>query len=113
MSTNPGLHSRFPIQMEFPDYNLDQLIQISELMAKERDYILMPQSLGKLKEHLQNEKEQRLHAFSNARYVRNLIEKSIRNQSVRLLNQYVTGNPGKLELMTLRPEDFKLNGKLQ
>ncbi|MEK3735421.1 MULTISPECIES: AAA family ATPase [Paenibacillus] len=112
MSTNPGLHSRFPIQMDFPDYNLDQLIQISELMAKERDYILMPQSLVKLKEHLQNERENGSHSFSNARYVRNLIEKSIRNQSVRLLNQYVTGNPGKLELMTLRPEDFRFNGKI-
>ncbi|WP_106767790.1 AAA family ATPase [Paenibacillus faecalis] len=111
MCSNPGLHSRFPIQMDFPDYNMDQLIQISELMAKERDYILMPQSMMKLREHLQVEKESQLHAFSNARYVRNLIEKSIRNQAVRLLNQYVAGNPSKLELMTLRPEDFKLVGK--
>ncbi|MGV2806625.1 AAA family ATPase, partial [Clostridium perfringens] len=30
MDSNPGLYSRFPIQMDFPDYNLDQLIQISE-----------------------------------------------------------------------------------
>ncbi|NMO97090.1 AAA family ATPase [Paenibacillus lemnae] len=108
MSSNPGLHSRFPIQMEFPDYNLDQLFQITELMVKERDYILMPQSMSKLRDHLQSEKENRRHAFSNARYVRNLIEKGIRNQAVRLLNQYVTGNPGKLELMTLRPEDFRM-----
>ncbi|MBO2943054.1 AAA family ATPase [Paenibacillus sp. F411] len=108
MCSNPGLHSRFPIQMNFPDYNLDQLIQITELMAKERDYILMPQSMSRLREHLQSEKEDGSHAFSNARYVRNLIEKGIRNQAVRLLNQYVTGNPGKLELMTLRPEDFRM-----
>ncbi|WP_054955787.1 AAA family ATPase [Paenibacillus dakarensis] len=108
MSCNPGLHSRFPIQMNFPDYNMDQLIQISELMAKERDYILMPQSMIKMKEHLEAEKENQIHAFSNARYVRNVIEKTIRNQAVRLLNQYVAGNPSKLELMTLRPEDFKL-----
>ncbi|WP_422660998.1 AAA family ATPase [Paenibacillus sp. EC2-1] len=108
MCSNPGLHSRFPIQMDFPDYNMDQLIQISELMAKERDYILMPQSMIKLKEHLQAEKDSHIHAFSNARYVRNVIEKSIRNQAVRLLNHYVAGNPSKLELMTLRPEDFKL-----
>ncbi|KKO55533.1 AAA family ATPase [Paenibacillus sp. DMB20] len=111
MLSNPGLHSRFPIQMDFPDYNLDQLIQISELMAKERDYILMPQSMMKLREHLHVEKENYRHAFSNARYVRNVIEKGIRNQAVRLLNHYVAGNPGKLELMTLRPEDFKLTAK--
>lgn len=108
MCSNPGLHSRFPIQMDFPDYTLDQLAQISELMAKERDYILMPQSMMKLREHIQSEREDYRHAFSNARYVRNMIEKGIRNQAVRLLNHYVAGNPGKLELMTLRPEDFKL-----
>ncbi|MBD7968152.1 AAA family ATPase [Paenibacillus gallinarum] len=111
MQTNPGLPSRFPIQIEFPDYSIDQLIQISELMAKERDYILMPQSILKLKQHLLDEKNDTSQAFSNARYVRNIIEKSIRHQAVRLLNQYSTGSPGKLELMTLRTEDLKLETK--
>ncbi|WP_454191727.1 AAA family ATPase [Paenibacillus sp. Marseille-Q7038] len=111
MQTNPGLPSRFPIQIEFPDYSIDQLIQISELMAKERDYILMPQSILKLKQHLLEEKNDTSQAFSNARYVRNIIEKSIRHQAVRLLNQYSSGSPGKLELMTLRTEDLKLETK--
>lgn len=111
MQTNPGLPSRFPIQIEFPDYSIDQLIQISELMAKERDYILMPQSILKLKQHLLDEKNDTSQAFSNARYVRNIIEKSIRHQAVRLLNQYSSGSPGKLELMTLRTEDLKLETK--
>lgn len=109
LRTNPGLPSRFPIQLDFPDYTVDQLIQISEMMAKERDYILMPQSILKMKEHLLNERNDSLHAFSNARYVRNVIEKAIRHQAVRLLNQYRSGQPGKQELMTLRPEDLKLD----
>ncbi|APB75596.1 MULTISPECIES: AAA family ATPase [Paenibacillus] len=109
LRTNPGLPSRFPIQLDFPDYTVDQLIQISELMAKERDYILMPQSIIKMKEHLLNERNDSLHAFSNARYVRNVIEKAIRHQAVRLLNQYRSGQPGKQELMTLRPEDLKMD----
>ncbi len=54
--TNPGLPSRFPIQIEFPDYSVDQLIQIAELMAKERDYNLMPQTVFKLREHLMQER---------------------------------------------------------
>ncbi|MDP4096530.1 AAA family ATPase [Paenibacillus sp. P96] len=111
LSTNPGLPSRFPLQLEFPDYTVDQLIQISELMAKERDYILMPQTIFKLKQHLISAKEESLHAFSNARYVRNVIERSIRHQAVRLLNQYANGQPGRLELMTLRPEDLKIGRK--
>ncbi|MFT9370148.1 AAA family ATPase [Paenibacillus polymyxa] len=109
LRTNPGLPSRFPIQLDFPDYTVDQLIQISVMMAKERDYILMPQSILKMKEHLLNERNDSLHAFSNARYVRNVIEKAIRHQAVRLLNQYRSGQPGKQELMTLRPEDLKMD----
>lgn len=108
LMSNPGLPSRFPIQVEFPDYTTDQLLQIAELMAKERDYILMPQAILKLKQALLLEKTESLHAFSNARYVRNSIEKAVRSQAVRLLNQYESTSPGKQELMTLRTEDFKL-----
>lgn len=111
LQTNPGLPSRFPIQVEFPDYSIDQLIQISEIMAKERDYILMPQTILKLKQHLLQEKNDSLHAFSNARYVRNAIERSIRHQAVRLLEQYSEGSPGKLELMTIRTEDLNFERK--
>lgn len=109
LQTNPGLPSRFPIQVDFSDYTVDQLIQISELMAKDRDYILMPQAILKLRQHIVQEKTEGLHAFSNARYVRNMIEKSIRNHAVRLLNQYENSNPGKQELMTLRTEDFRFS----
>ncbi|MNP13154.1 Stage V sporulation protein K [compost metagenome] len=111
LQTNPGLPSRFPIQVDFSDYSIDQLIQISELMAKDRDYILMPQAILKLRNHILQEKNEGIHAFSNARYVRNMIEKAIRNHAVRLLNQYENSNPGKQELMTLRTEDFRFDTK--
>ncbi|MBJ6363640.1 AAA family ATPase [Paenibacillus sp. GCM10012307] len=109
--TNPGLPSRFPIQIEFPDYSVDQLIQIAELMAKEREYNLMPQTLFKLREHLMQERGASIYAFSNARYVRNVIERSIRFQAVRLLGHYTSSSPGKQELMALRPEDLKWETK--
>ncbi|GGF89736.1 AAA family ATPase [Paenibacillus abyssi] len=111
LHTNPGLPSRFPIQIEFPDYTVDQLIQISELMAKERDYNLMPQTLFKLRQHLAMERTATLFSFSNARYVRNVIERAIRFQAVRLLGQYPSGVPGKQELMAIRPEDLKWDNK--
>lgn len=49
--------------------------------------------------------------FSNARFVRNVMEKAMRNQAVRLLQTYPEQSPGKLELMTLRPEDLKWERK--
>lgn len=105
LQLNPGLPSRFPIQIDFPDYSIDELIQIAELMVKEREYTLLPQTISRLKQQLSKEKEQTELAFSNARYVRNQIEKAIRHQAVRLLESYEQA-PGRQELMTIRPEDL-------
>ena len=108
--SNPGLPSRFPIQVEFPDYSVDELIQISELIVKEREYILLPQTIHKLKHRLVQQKSNGIHPFSNARYVRNVIERSIRHQAVRLLEQYdETVQPTKSELMTICIEDLNFD----
>lgn len=107
LMTNPGLPSRFPLQLDFPDYTVDQLIQIAELMAKERDYCLMPAAILKLRQHLMQEKAAVYESFSNARYVRNIIERSFRHQAVRLLSAGPSIAVGKQELMSIRPEDLK------
>jgi stage V sporulation protein K len=107
LSTNPGLPSRFPIVIDFEDYSIDQLIQISEMMVKEREYCLLPQTVHKLKQHLAEEKTEQWKSFSNARYVRNLLEKCMRHQAVRLLNQYPSA-PSRQELLSLRPEDLRV-----
>ncbi len=107
LMTNPGLPSRFPIQIEFPDYSIDQLTQIAEGMMREREYTLLPQSLTKLRQLIVEEKNESIYHFSNARFVRNVLERAIRNQAVRLLAHYPSGSPGRLELMSLRPEDIR------
>lgn len=106
--SNPGLPSRFPIDIQFHDYNVDQLIQISECMAQEKEYSFLPQTVMKLKQHLSQEKVRCIDSFSNARYVRNQIEKCIRNQAVRLLNLQ-SRKPTKQDLMIIRPEDLKFD----
>ncbi|WP_174819932.1 AAA family ATPase [Paenibacillus koleovorans] len=108
LATNPGLPSRFPIHLDFEDYSVDQLLQIAEQMTKEKDYVMLPLMVAKLKQHLAEEKGAYWRAFSNARYVRNLLEKAIRHQAVRLTSQY-TSPPSRQELMTLRPEDLRWN----
>ncbi|MFC5531877.1 AAA family ATPase [Cohnella yongneupensis] len=107
MMTNPGLPSRFPIQIEFPDYSIDQLTLIAEGMMKEREYTLLPQALFKLRQLLAYEKNESFYHFSNARYVRNVLERAIRNQAVRLLTTYPSSSPGRHELMALKPEDLR------
>ncbi|RKP56937.1 AAA family ATPase [Cohnella endophytica] len=105
--TNPGLPSRFPIQMEFPDYSIDQLVQISESMTRDREYTLLPQTVFKLRQLITQEKSDAVYDFSNARFVRNVLERAIRYQAVRLLSQHPNGSPGRQELMSLRPEDIR------
>ena len=45
-----------------------------------------------------------VHPFGNARYIRNVIERSIRHHAVRLLNDPY---PSKNDLMTIRAEDLR------
>jgi stage V sporulation protein K len=107
LMTNPGLPSRFPLQMEFPDYSLDQLVQIAEGMAKDREYVWLPASLVRIRQLVMQEKNESPYHFSNARFVRNLLERAIRSQAVRLMAQAQDAPPGRQELMALRPEDLR------
>jgi stage V sporulation protein K len=104
LQLNPGLPSRFPIQLEFEDYSIEECLQIANVMAIEREYMWHASTQPKLKHILKQEKERNWKTFSNARFVRNMVEKAIRNQAVRLLNQYTTA-PAKLELMYILPDD--------
>ncbi|XJZ28592.1 stage V sporulation protein K [Bacillota bacterium Lsc_1132] len=104
LTLNPGLHSRFPLVIDFPDYDVEQLMEIAHRMLVEREYKLSHEAERKLKEHISGVKGiLSPNRFSNGRYVRNIIEKSIRTQAMRLLmlNQY-----DRQELMTLRSNDL-------
>ncbi|MWV42229.1 AAA family ATPase [Paenibacillus sp. HJL G12] len=103
LETNTGLPSRFPIKIDFQDYTIDELIQIANKMAKERDYILTAESSRKLRDIILDEKINELH-FSNARFVRNMIEKSVRHQAVRLMSKHV--KLSRQDLMCILPRDF-------
>lgn len=105
LSLNPGMPSRFPIVMTFQDYSNDELVKIARLMVRERDYILSKEAEWKIKNHLERYRATSRDTFSNARYVRNLIEKSIRKQAVRLLKN---DNFNTEQLMTLLASDIQL-----
>lgn len=103
LRSNPGLPSRFPIHLSFPDFQIEELMEIADLMVMEREYRFSIPAKEKLRAHLQQKREADRLSFGNARYVRNLIEQAIRHQAVRLLDRtYVS----KDELMTLRAEDL-------
>jgi len=84
---NPGLHSRFPIMLDFKDYSIDELMTIATQMASEKEYELSKEAQWKLKNHLLRKKQERSQSFSNGRYIRNIIEQSIRKQAIRVMKQ--------------------------
>jgi len=101
VESNPGLRSRFPIHLSFPDYSSGELIEIAELFLKQRQYVLSPGARDELRVIL--ERETRSHEHSgNARLVRNLIERAIRRQAVRLVG---TADLQRIHLLTLTRED--------
>lgn len=106
LETNTGLPSRFPIKIDFRDYSLDELTLIADKMVKEKDYILTETAKVKLRDIVLDEKIKEV-VFSNARLVRNLIEKSIRHQAVRLIGRHT--RLSKKDLMLIQPNDIILN----
>lgn len=104
---NPGLRSRFPLQLDFPDYSDSELLAIAEQMVAKRQYKLTARARAKLGYLLQLERRNASYCFGNARAVRNLVEKAIRRQALRLVDME---HPGREELMTIRSEDIVGSG---
>lgn len=107
LTLNPGLHSRFPIVIDFPDYSVSQLMEIAEIMLKEKEYVFSADAKKNLENHLLFVKNNWSPiSFSNGRYIRNLIEKAIRAQAMRLL---LNDKYDRNELITLRSQDLQFD----
>jgi stage V sporulation protein K len=106
LKLNPGLPSRFPVVISFPDYSVEELMEISKRMLTEREYLLTKDCEWKLKTHIERVKSSGNNSFSNGRYIRNMIEKAVRRQSVRLLNET---RQDKKALMTIQSDDLVLD----
>ncbi|PTX58689.1 stage V sporulation protein K [Melghirimyces profundicolus] len=104
LRSNPGLPSRFPIHLSFPDFTIEELLLIAEGMVRDRQYRFSGPALAKLRRHLREVARRPADSFGNGRYIRNLVEKAVRHQAVRLLNsRYVS----REDLMTLNSEDLR------
>lgn len=103
--TNPGLPSRFPTTIFFEDYSADELRQIFELIARNADYVPTKECIEAVKAHYEKVLAKRPANFANARDVRNLFEKAMRNQANRLNG---LEDPSLEQLKTLLPEDLPI-----
>ncbi|KGX93086.1 stage V sporulation protein K [Pontibacillus halophilus JSM 076056 = DSM 19796] len=102
MKLNPGLQSRFPIVLPFDDYSVEELMIIAKQMAEEREYELSKEAEWKLKQHMLNLKAEEKE-FSNGRFVRNVIEQSIRKHAIRVMK---SNSYSHTDLMLLTSADI-------
>lgn len=105
LDLNEGLKSRIPHWVNFPDYSTEELLGILKLMVDERGFTLSEDVMKAATVIF--DKARLLDNFGNGRYVRNLVEKAIENQSVRVMNKYESPQDvPEEELFLLTTEDF-------
>ena len=101
VESNPGLRSRFPKTIHFPDYSTDELVAIFESMCEKASYKCTPEARTRLRELL--DAEPRDKGFGNARHARNLFEASVARQASRIV---AIKDPTNEQLLALVPEDI-------
>ncbi len=104
IETNPGLRSRFPIHISFPDYSVRELLAIADLMLQQRQYTLFNGAREELRFIIGREHKRHEHS-GNARLVRNLLERAIRRQAVRLVRK--SGELSRNDLMAITRGDLE------
>lgn len=84
IDANPGLKSRFNRFIHFEDYSADELMEIFMGNLSRNEYEATEEAVKKLRSELEQAVAHKDKNFGNARFVRNLFEKSIENQASRI-----------------------------
>ena len=101
MRSNPGLVQRMPYEINFPNYTREQLSEIFFAQAR-KDFLFGEEFIEKVKEYFRTLPNNIYLSptFSNARFVRNLFERTWSKAVMRAKLE-------KAELTTLLPSDFE------
>ena len=104
IDSNPGLQSRFNRYIDFPDYTGGELTDIFKMYMKKNQYTMSKETETWLKERFDYAVAHKDRNFGNARYARNVFEKSIQAQANRLADE---SNLSEEKLTELTIEDLK------
>lgn len=101
--SNPGLSSRIAHHLDFPDYSVDELLQISQKMLDAQHYTMEDATAQAFRSYLELRISQP--HFANARSVRNALDRARLRQASRLFadrDRELT----EADLTTLAPQDI-------
>ncbi len=92
--SNPGFHSRVANHLDFPDYSVNELMAISELMLDGQHYNFDDEARRAFREYLERRIPQP--HFANARSVRNALDRAKLRQASRLVRDGGRVTPAEL-----------------
>ena len=101
--SNPGLSSRIANHIDFPDYSINELLQISKLILEDQQYKLTMDAEIVLRQYIKKRKEKPL--FANARSIKNALDRARMRQANRIFDsgrEILT----KKDLVTLEAQDI-------
>jgi len=111
----PGMNSRVGNHIEFPNYEVDELVAIGKVMCRELEYNWGPGAEEAFGAYMQ--KRMTMPFFSNARTVRNAIDLARMRAAIRIFNEKMSpGSDGMVsedELMTITGADFPSVAELE
>ena len=103
LDLNPGLQSRFPNKFEFPDFTVDELLEITRRRVKEYEYRFTPQAWEKYRYLLSQAYQQRdPQTWGNARFIANQLERIYIQHASRCMTQEPESASA---LLLITPED--------
>ncbi len=103
----PGLSSRIGHHIDFPDYDLDELMAIAQLMVRQQRYRFSPEAEKAFQDYLARRMEQP--RFANGRSVRNALDR-LRMRHANRLWEAADSGQGRLtkgDLVTIQANDVK------
>ena len=104
-TSNPGMASRIAHHIDFPDFTLDELAGIADLMVARESHRFSPAARQAFREYMALRMAQP--RFANARSVRNAIDRMRLRQANRLVAAGAL--VGKDDLVRLEPADITVS----
>merc|ERR1719310_1070577 len=108
-SYTPGMASRIGNMIEFPNYEPPELVAIGQVMARELEYEFTPDAIPVLERYI--ERRMQMPFFSNARTIRNAVDRARMNAAIRLFAEKMAPESNGMvedhELMELKAADIQ------
>ena len=102
-TSNPGFRSRIAHHIDFPDYEEAELASIADLMLEQHNYCLSDEAQAAFTRYITLRKRQPL--FSNARSIRNALDRARLRQANRLVGDLDRDLTAR-DLMTIEAVDI-------